>query len=139
VYYPPVGSHPINLALRFLLELAALAALAATAAWGWRYADGGLLRYVLAIGIPIGVAVAWGIFAVPDDPSRSGKAPVAVPGILRLLLEVAVFVFAAWALYNTGLATLSWILTIMVLAHYVASYDRVLWLVKQVGGASAAE
>ena len=32
-----------------------------------------------------------GVFAVPDDPSRSGSAPIAVPGLARLTLEAAVF------------------------------------------------
>ena len=66
-----MGSHPINLAFRFLLELAALVA---SGFWGWRQSDGGF-RYILAIGIPVFLAVVWGTFAVPNDPSRSGKSP----------------------------------------------------------------
>ena len=84
--------HPINLAVRLLLEFAALAAMAY---WGWRQADG-VLRFVLAIGIPLVAAALWGTFAVPDDPSRSGKAPVPVSGIVRLALELAFFAFAVW-------------------------------------------
>ena len=67
-----MGSHPINLALRFLLELSALFAMGV---WGWRYSEG-WLRFVLALSIPIIAAVLWGTFAVPDDPSRSGGAPI---------------------------------------------------------------
>ena len=122
-----MGSHPVNLALRFILEIAGLVALGW---WGWNQGEG-ILRFVLAFGIPILAAVLWGTFAVPDDPSRSGKAPVQVPGIVRLLLELAFFVSATWSLFAEGAATLGWIYGIAVLVHYLASYDRILWLVRQ--------
>ena len=120
-----MGSHPINLALRFLFELSALLAMGI---WGWRYADG-WLRFVLALAIPVIAAALWATFAVPDDPSRSGAAPVAVPGLFRLALEAAIFVFASWTLFNTGLPVFGWILSIVVALHYLVSYDRIRWLV----------
>ncbi len=122
-----MGSHPINLAVRFLLEISALAALGA---WGWRQGEG-LIGIVLALGIPIIAAILWGIFAVPNDPSRSGKAPIATPGILRLVLELIFFIFSAWAYHDIGFTELGWILAILAAVHYVVSYDRVLWLIKQ--------
>ena len=122
-----MGSHPINLAVRFLLELAALGIMGD---WGWTQGEG-VSRFVLAIGIPLIAAVAWGVFAVPDDPSRSGRALVAIPGAARLVLEVAIFGFAAWALYITGHTLLSLIYTAIVVIHYLISYDRVVWLVQQ--------
>lgn len=124
-----MGSNPINLAVRFLLEIAALVAIGY---WGWSQ-DDGLLRFVLAIGLPVLAAVLWVTFAVPDDPSRSGKAPVPVPGIIRLALELAFFGFAVWALYDVGLTTLSLILAIAVVVHYAVSYDRIVWLLRQKG------
>ena len=122
-----MGSHPINLAVRFLLELSALAAMGI---WGWRQGEG-VLRFVLAVGVPVLAAVAWGTFAVPDDPSRSGAAPVAVPGAVRLILELSVFLFASWALYDIELRSMAWVLVAVVVVHYAVSYDRVLWLVAQ--------
>lgn len=122
-----MSQNPINLAVRFLLELAALASLAY---WGWTQADGGW-RYLLAIGLPLLAAVLWGTLAVPGDPSRSGGAPVPVPGYVRLILELGLFAFATWALYGAGQATLSLILAGIVIAHYGASYDRIAWLLKQ--------
>ena len=122
-----MGSHPINLAVRFLLEIAALLAIGF---WGWRQSES-LLRFILALGLPAIAAILWGVFAVPDDPSRSGRAPVPTPGILRLLLELAFFAFATWTLYDTGATVLSWIMGIAVLIHYALSYDRLWWLVKQ--------
>lgn len=122
-----MGSHPINLAVRFLLELAGLAVMVY---WGWTQHEG-LLRFVLAIGLPVLAAALWGTFAVPDDPSRSGKAPVPVPGTVRLVLELVFFGFAAWALYDAGSTVLSVILSIVVVVHYAVSYDRIVWLIKQ--------
>ena len=122
-----MGSNPINLAVRFILEMAGLVALGW---WGWNQGEG-ILRFLLALGIPFLAAVLWGTFAVPDDPSRSGEARVPVPGIVRLMLELAFFGLATWSLFATGLTTLGWIYGIAVLIHYVISYDRVMWLVRQ--------
>ncbi len=93
-----MSSHPINLAVRFLLELAALAAIGF---WGWSRGEG-VLRFVLALGLPLIAAVLWGTFRVPGDSSASGQTPVAIPGVLRLLLELAIFACATWALYDAG-------------------------------------
>lgn len=122
-----MGSHPINLAIRFLLELAAMIAIGY---WGWTQHEG-FLKYLLAIGGPILAAVLWSTFAVPDDPSRSGKAPVPVPGIARLALELALFAFAAWALYDAGNSLLALIVAAIVVIHYAISYDRIAWLLRQ--------
>ena len=120
-------SNPVNLTIRFLLELAALAA---TSIWGWKQGDG-LLQYILAIGIPVIAASIWGTFAVPDDPSRSGNAPVPIPGIIRLIIELAIFGFAIWMLYDTGYSRLSLIMGIIVALHNIVSYDRIQWLVSK--------
>ncbi len=121
-----MGSNPINLTLRFLLELTALFSFGY---WGWN-STSGWTRYLLAIVFPVVAAAIWGIFAVPDDPSRSGKAPIPVPGFLRLLLELIFFGSACWALYNTGLPNLSGIVGGLVILHYAVSYDRIVWLIK---------
>lgn len=126
-----MGFHPINLVFRFILELCALAALAY---WGWTQ-HSGLLRYVLAIGLPLVAAVLWGTLAVPGDRSRSGKAPVPVPGVIRLLLELAFFAAATLCLYGAGQTTLAWILGAAVVLHYVLSYDRIAWLLQSGGQA----
>jgi hypothetical protein len=71
-----MGSHPLNLALRFLLEIGALVAIGY---WGFSEHTG-MWRFLLSIGLLMIAAIAWGTFAVPGDPSRSGKAPVPIPG-----------------------------------------------------------
>ncbi len=119
-----MGSHPLNLALRFLLELAALAALGY---WGWTQ-NSGAWRYLLMLGLPLLAAVVWGTFAVPGDPSRSGRAPVPVPGAVRLLLELAFFAAAVVALLASGQALAGLLLAAVTIIHYILAYDRIGWL-----------
>ena len=122
-----MGSHPINLMLRFLLELIVLGSVGL---WGWKQGDN-WLRFILAIGIPICLAVVWGTFAVPNDPSRSGSAPIVKSGIVRLIIEFSFFGFAIWTLKDMGWSKLSLATTIVVIIHYIISYDRVLWLLSK--------
>ncbi len=89
-----------NLALRFLLELCALAALCY---WGFKTGTGPISKAMLGIDAPLAAAVLWGTFVAP-------AAPVSVPGALRLLLELAVFGGAAAALYSAGRPGLAWAL-----------------------------
>lgn len=128
-----MGSHPLNLALRFLLEIAALVAIGY---WGFDQ-HGGIWRFVIAIGGPVLAAVLWGTFAVPGDPSRSGSAPVPVPGVLRLALELSLFAFAAWALQDAGSTLLAGLLAGITIVHYALSYDRVAWLLRTKGRVGA--
>jgi hypothetical protein len=122
-----MGSNPINLAVRFVLEMVALVALGW---WGWIRGEG-VLRFIFGLGIPVFAAVLWGTFAVPDDPSRSGEARVAVPGIVRLLLELAFFALATWSFFAIGRTIVGWTFGSVVLIHYLVSYDRVIWLLRQ--------
>jgi hypothetical protein len=122
-----MGSHPLNLMLRFVLELCVLAV---AGVWGWG-ASRGSMRFVLVWLAPLALAIVWGAFAVPDDPSRSGHAPIPVPGAVRLLIELANFAFAVWALYSLGQPILGLVLGVLVVAHYILSYDRITWLVRQ--------
>jgi hypothetical protein len=121
-----MGSHPVNLGLRFILELFALGAMGY---WGWTQHEG-LARWLWTLGLPIVAAVLWGTFAVPEDPSRSGQAPVSTPGILRLLLELAIFGGGVVALYASQRGAIGLVFGIVVLLHYALSYDRILWLLK---------
>jgi len=119
-----MGSHPLNLGLRFILELAALASIGY---WGWS-ASSDWVKYLLVIALPILAAIVWGTFAVPDDPSRSGRAPVPVPGVVRLLLELLTFGLAGWALFTSKTLTLGWAFSVFVILHYSLSFDRIKWL-----------
>lgn len=122
-----MGSHPVNLMIRFLLELLALASVGL---WGWKSYEG-TLQYLLGLGLPILMTIVWGTFAVIDDPSRSGKAPIPVSGQVRLVIEFIFFALAVWALYDLKYPRLSYALGGIVIIHYIVSYDRLKWLLAQ--------
>lgn len=119
--------HPLNGLLRFAMELASLVVYAL---WGYRQ-DAAIPDVILAILLPLGFAVLWGIFAVRNDPSRSGKTVVQTPGILRLVLELGLFSFAVWMLADLDKGTLALALGAATLFHYLLSHRRILWLLRQ--------
>ena len=121
-----MSQNPLNLALRFLLEIIALVALGAWAKAQFPGASG----FVLMILLPLLAATAWGTFNVKGDPSRSGKAPVPVPGVVRLLLEFAFFGSATWALFSLN-PSYGWIFGAVTVLHYLLLYDRIAWLLKR--------
>jgi hypothetical protein len=86
----------LNLALKFLLELAALAAFGL---WGASIADGAA-AVLLAIGLPVIVAGLWGTFAAPRARRR-------LPLHLRAPFELGVFALAALALWRAESAILA--------------------------------
>lgn len=79
-------------AVRFLLELAALAALAY---WGVRTGTSLLTRLALAVLAPLFAAGVWGTFVAPTAPYR-------LPGLPRLGLELLLFGAVALALVSIG-------------------------------------
>ena len=81
----------LNLALKFVLELAALAAFGI---WGASIADGPA-AVLLAIGLPIVVAALWGTLAAPRARHR-------LPLRLRAPFELGVFALASIALWQAG-------------------------------------
>jgi Protein of unknown function (DUF2568) len=80
-----------SLAVRFALELAALAALAV---WGVKTGDGTAAKLALGIGAPLVAAVVWGLFVAP-------RATYDIAGA-RLAGQVLVFGAAALALVGLG-------------------------------------
>ena len=121
-----MSSNPLNLALRFALEIAVLFALGY---WGWTQHEG-IMRFIGSIGLVVLAAVIWGTFAVPDDPSRSGKAPIPVPGAIRLVIELVLFTAGTWAFIAAVQPVWGAVLGILTVIHYSLSYDRIIWLLK---------
>lgn len=111
-----------NLVLRFVLELACLLGIGVA---GW------LVTPVLGVAGGIAAAAAWGVFAVPHDPSRNGKAPVPVHGWVRLLVELAVFIGGAAAWLVAGGWAVSMTITAFLVLHHVAAAPRLRWLLRQ--------
>lgn len=112
-----MNTHPLNLTLRFLLELVMLAILAY---WG-DHLFPGWKGVAAAIAFPVGAATIWGVFRIPNDPR---PAPVAISGVLRLALEWGLFGWATWALHDLGYDKWAWIFLGVLVAHYLFSYDR---------------
>jgi hypothetical protein len=76
------------LATRFVLELFALGALAYG---GWKLGGDSVLRFLLAVALPLGGATVWGLFVAPKRPFKTGTRE-------RLVWEAVVFIGAAAAL-----------------------------------------
>jgi hypothetical protein len=98
-----------NLALRFLLELGILAALAV---WGFHSVQGMLGKMAVGIGVPLLVAILWGMFLAPASSLR-------LEGLLYLILEVVIFGVAAAALYATDHVALAWALVLIAVINKV--------------------
>jgi hypothetical protein len=95
-----------NLALKFLLELAAIAALAY---WGATAADG-VLAVVLAVAAPAVFIVLWGLFAAPRAARR-------LPARSRIPLELGLFAVAALALVRAGSPVLAAVFAVLVVVN----------------------
>jgi hypothetical protein len=89
---PRAAVKAANLALRFILELAALAALGY---WGATGPAPAPARVLLGVGAPAAAAVFWGAFVAP-------RARVVLPTAVRMVLGLAVFGSAAAALAARG-------------------------------------
>ena len=98
----------VNLALRFLLELCALLAVAY---WGFRTGSGAS-RIAFGVGAPLVLARAWSMFGSP-------RAAISLPGSTKLLFELHVFGAAAVALVAAGRPTLAWTFAALLLANKV--------------------
>ncbi len=90
----------------------------------------------LNLGLPRAIVYAmhrWigaitATFAEPDDPGRSGNAPVPLTGTLRLLLEFAIPFGGAWAFQAVGCTWASLLLAALVVVHALLCIDRITWL-----------
>ncbi len=92
----------IVLGLRFVCEMAALAAVAY---WG-QQAAGGVAGIALAAVAVAVVAVVWGVFLAPRR-----QLEVGLPA--RLVIELAVWTAAASALWSAGQPTLAVVLLVV--------------------------
>jgi hypothetical protein len=96
----------INLGLKFLLELAAIAAFAY---WG-ATAGGGVGAVALAIAAPAVAIALWGVFAAPRSPRR-------LPPATRIPFELAVFALAVLALLAAGSDAAALVLAVAVVVN----------------------
>jgi hypothetical protein len=99
-----------NLALKFLLELAAFAALAY---WG------ATVNIVLAILAPVVAIVLWAVFAAPRSNHR-------LPTAARVPFELAVFGAATAALFAADAPVLAIVFAVLAIVNAVllAVFDQ---------------
>jgi len=122
-----MSQHPGNLFLRFVLEIISLVVIGQ---WGWQQSDGAL-RYVLAFGLPALLAVVWAVFRDANDPIQVKKPPVPVSGMVRLVLELAFFVFAVWAAFSSRPSVFGWAFLAALLLHHFWSLDRLVRMLRK--------
>lgn len=99
----------LTLAVRFLVEVAALVAYAW---WGWTLPASLQVRLLAAIGTPVVAAVVWGLLAAP-------KAPVHLAPALVVAVQVVVLGGGVAALASAGRTTLAVILGVVALVDGV--------------------
>jgi len=100
------------------------------AMFGWSMSSTLMLKLVGSVGIPVTAMILWAVFAVPGDRSRSGSAPVPIPGGLRLALEWLFFGLGVWCLVAIDSAAMAILLGASVLIHYALSAKRLIWLLR---------
>ena len=101
----------LNLALAFILELCALAALGY---WGLRIGTG-IEKIILAVGLPVMFAIIWGIAIAP-------KSVLRLPRQLSFILGVALLLLTAGLLAAAGATVLAVAFAIIILLNAALRY-----------------
>jgi hypothetical protein len=99
----------LNLGLRFLLELAGIAALAF---WGWNVTTAQPARIVLAVGAPIVLIVVWALAVAP-------KAENSLPQTTRMLIGSVLLLVAAGGVYLAGQPVAAFVFGALVVANTI--------------------
>ena len=97
----------LNLLVRFLLELCMLAAVGY---WGFKTNSGWAVKILFGIGLPILIAVLWGLFIAP-------KAIYPLRGASYLTLELLLLFSGTAALFASGSPALGWTYTIVLIIN----------------------
>ena len=99
----------INVAVRFLLEICVLISVGT---WGFKTGSGWFIKILLGIGLPLLIAIIWGMFGAP-------KAAYHLAGLPLLVLEVLVFGSGVVALIATKNYSLVWGFAVIVIINKV--------------------
>lgn len=119
-----IANHPMNLLYRFILELSLLASFFY---WGFSQNEG-WYQFLYALGLPFLSTIIWATFKAKEPFEKSPL--VIVPGYLRLIIELGLFGLGVYLLYLSENIFLSEIFAGFIILHYVISYQRIIWLLK---------
>ena len=99
----------LNLLVRFLLELCMLVAVGY---WGFKTHSGWAMKIIFGIGLPVVIAVLWGLFIAP-------RATYPLTGISYLVVELILLGSGTLALFASGKPNLGWIYTGILVVNKV--------------------
>jgi hypothetical protein len=114
---------------RYILEILAVLFLSTWASTRQSW-FGAIWAVVLALAF-------WRIFNVRDDPATIDRPCVVVPGIIRLVMELAIYGLACFCLWDLldnrfGLPTIVvFAYAGVIVLYYIATMERVKWLLRQ--------
>ena len=97
----------LNLLVRFLLEFCMLAAVGY---WGFKTQSGWLMKIIFGIGLPVLIAVLWGMFIAP-------KATFPLSGASYLILQLLLLASGSVALVVAGKPTLGWVYVVILIVN----------------------
>ncbi|OAB38614.1 hypothetical protein PMSD_06250 [Paenibacillus macquariensis subsp. defensor] len=96
-----------NLALRFILELVILFSLGY---WGFHFDSGIIVQIAIGLGLPLIAAIIWGKIISP-------KAPIRLPLIWVLIIELIIFGTAYLCLISSGFKVFAMIFGLVAIAN----------------------
>ena len=102
----------VNVILRFLLELFGLFIYGY---WGYKIGATVVMKWGLATGIPLIIAMVWGLFGSP-------KAAFSLSGFPHLLLEIGIFLIPIALLISLGKVQLAWFYGVIVIVNRILMY-----------------
>jgi hypothetical protein len=91
--------------------------LAAIGYWGFKANSGWAMKIIFGVGLPVLIAVVWGLFVAP-------KAMYPLSGVPHLALALTLLGSGAVALFASGNPTLGWVYAIILVINQVL---LVLW------------
>lgn len=97
----------VNLALRFLLELCGIAALAI---WGWSAADSLPVRLLAAVGAPLLLIAVWALAIAPGATNP-------IPQTARMVIGSGLLLVAAGGLALAGHQALAAVFALVIVAN----------------------
>jgi hypothetical protein len=99
----------VNLAIRFLLEVFALWAVGY---WGFKVGEGAVGKWLLGLGAPILIAIAWATLGSP-------KSLIKLSTSAHFFVELLLFSLPAFALYAAGKGTLATLYAVVVILNRI--------------------